>query len=63
MFHILSTSGQTVLHKVVLEDESENPLDQLMALAMNGVDVDVEDTNGDTVLHCLARLPAKQGVT
>ncbi|XP_063675168.1 85/88 kDa calcium-independent phospholipase A2-like isoform X2 [Bolinopsis microptera] len=57
----LNNKGQTALHKVVSEEGSTNPLDQLTALLLNGVPVDLLDSNGDTALHCLARLPAKKG--
>ena len=40
----------------------ENPLDQLIALILNGVDVDVVDGKGHTALQCLAKLLVKQGV-
>ena len=55
-------TGQTALHKVVLEEGSDTALDQLTALLLNGVPVDLLDRNGDTALHCMARLPAKKGV-
>ena len=56
-------SGQTALHKVVLEEGSDDALDELAALLLNGVAVDVLNRDGETALHCLARLPAKKGVS
>ncbi|KAL5255844.1 hypothetical protein ACHWQZ_G011172 [Mnemiopsis leidyi] len=58
-----NNKGQTVLHKLVLEEGSEDPLGDLVVLLLNGVSVDMLDSNGDTALHALARLPAKQGST
>ena len=52
-----------MLHKLVLEEGSEDPLGDLVVLLLNGVSVDMLDSNGDTALHALARLPAKQGVS
>ena len=62
MPHYHFNAGQTALHKVVLEEGVENPLDKLIILLLNGMSVDVVDGNGDSTLHCLARLPAKKGV-
>ena len=59
----MTFSGQTVLHKLVLEESTEDPLGDLVILLLHGVAVDMFDSNGDTALHCMARLPAKQGVS
>ena len=59
----MTFSGQTVLHKLVLEESTEDPLGDLVILLLHGVAVDMLDSNGDTALHCMARLPAKQGVS
>ena len=52
-----------MLHKLVIEESTEDPLGDLVILLLHGVAVDMLDSNGDTALHCMARLPAKQGVS